>query len=446
MRIAYFSPLPPKKTGIANYSRHLAAALHEVAEVHLFDANIPPGAGPATPAAVDFVTYPDALLGLGEDDVCLYHLGNNPWYHLDIYKVLLRKPGVVVLHDTVLYFLIAGLGVGGMIKEFGLNYGIARLPELGELLETCPDGDVLRYPHPERFPFLFRALAHARAIVVHSQAAAAKVRQAGYRRDVHVIPLLCCSRTDAAPPRHDPQELRAQLGLADNDIIVGAFGFIDPTKRLVSLLRALDRARGHHPLKLLIVGEGEDPRIQGEIKRRRLEAMVLRLGFVDDQAFECYLALTDIVVNLRYPSMGESSATLIQAFAEAKPCVVTDDAWFSELPDSCVWKIRHGPQEVDDLAAALRALARDPSLRRRLGDHARRYVGLHCAPQQAAQKYLDVIRQVGLDGDGAATRNGEPDRGADTSRGRDEPDRDWVERYLLARTLAAIPTPSRADD
>jgi glycosyltransferase involved in cell wall biosynthesis len=419
MKIGYFSPLPPKKTGIAAYSAHLLAALREQADIHVMDPTL----------------CPDALPSLGDCDVALYHLGNNPWYHLDIYGVLLREPGIVVLHDTVLYYLVAGLGPGGLAKEFCLNYGLERLREFDQLVADCPDGDLLRYPHPERYPFLRRALAQARAVIVHSHAAEAAVRAAGYRGRVAVIPLL------AYPPRERQTSaelgpLRARLGLAAHEIVIGCFGFLDPTKRLISLLRAVDLVRGRWPLKLLIVGEGDEGPVQQEVNRLRLGDLVIRPGFVADEDFVRYLALADIVANLRYPSMGESSATLIQAFALARPCVVTNHAWFSELPDACVWKIRYGEGEVDDLAAALSTLASDPAHRHRLGQQAREYVEQHCTPADVARRYLDVVEDVAGRRDPAPAVP-DPGPGVDPDV---EDHGEWVRRYLVSRALRAIPT------
>ena len=429
MRIAYLSPLPPKRTGIATYSTHLLSALREIADIHVVDPTL----------------SLEMLISLNGCDASLYHLGNNPWYHLDIYKVLLRRPGIVVLHDTVLYYLIAGLGLGGMVKEFCLNYGLNRLGEFQQLLASCPDGDVLRYPHPERFPFLRRTLEQAQAIIVHSHTAEKTVRASGYRKLVRVINHLTYPSNDATLEPNELQGLRTGLGLGVHEIVIGCFGFGGATKRPIPLLRAVARLRRSYPLRVLIVGEGHDSRVEKEISRLRIGETVIRLGFVADEDFARYLALTDIVANLRYPSMGEVSGTLIRAFALGKPCVVTNDSWFSELPDTCVWKIRYGEGEVDDLVEALTTLARDPALRRRLGKYAREYAEGRCAPRDIARHYLDVVQQVVQAGDSSLATKGDLAPGEYFALSNHGDDRDWVQRYLLARTLQAIPHVDRID-
>jgi hypothetical protein len=103
------------------------------------------------------------------------------------------------------------------------------------------------------------------------------------------------------------------------------------------------------------------------------------------------MALTDILVNLRFPSMGESSATLIQALALGKPCVVTNDASFRDLPDNCVVKIDVGESEVSDLADAITALGVDLDRRASLGAAALRFVESNWSGRRIAHQFQRVI-------------------------------------------------------
>ena len=73
MRIAYFSPLPPARSGIADYSAALLTELTRHAEVTTFTER---------PASFDPAAY----------DVCLYQVGNNP-FHFAPYEMALEYPG-----------------------------------------------------------------------------------------------------------------------------------------------------------------------------------------------------------------------------------------------------------------------------------------------------------------------------------------------------------------
>jgi len=88
VKVAYYSPLPPERSGIADYSALLLPALRRRMEVEVARRRRP---------------------ALRRTDVALYHVGNNPQAHGWIVDALRRRPGVVVLHDLVLHHLVAGL-------------------------------------------------------------------------------------------------------------------------------------------------------------------------------------------------------------------------------------------------------------------------------------------------------------------------------------------------
>jgi len=390
VRLAYFSPLPPKRTGIATYSAHLAVALQHHAELDFFDPA--PAAAPLPGKAVlDYQARPGLLLTLPFYDALLYHFGNNPYYHVDMYRAFRSHPGVAVLHDTVLYYLIAGLGRGGMLREFLYNYGPERLAEFRAIEGDCPGGELLRYGAPERYPFLRRILTQAKAVIVHSETSAGLVR-AEARCPVHVVPLLAYEpMLEPGDPSVRAAE-RRRLGLGPEELVIGCFGFIGPTKRLSAVFEAVARLRDHLPCRVLIVGEGQG--LAEDIAASGIGDRVIELGFVEEARFGRLLRTIDILANLRFPSMGETSATLIQAMAGGIPSLVSDNAWFSELPDASVSKIPVGAGEADALEAALLALGRDEALRGRIARSARDYVATVCAPASVARLYAACLGET----------------------------------------------------
>src|SRR5580692_10591177 len=91
MRVAFFSPLPPSRSGIADYSETLIEHLKPLAEVEVFSG--------------DGRTFDPTRF-----DMALYHLGNNP-YHGFVYQAALQHPGVVVMHESNLHHLMADLTI-----------------------------------------------------------------------------------------------------------------------------------------------------------------------------------------------------------------------------------------------------------------------------------------------------------------------------------------------
>jgi glycosyltransferase involved in cell wall biosynthesis len=390
MKIAYFSPMPPAKTGIAAYSGHLVPALAERSEITVFSPGEYVWQPPSNCRIVDFKTEPFWLKSLPEFDRIVYHLGNNPWFHLDIYRAFLQFPGVVVLHD-VLYYLIAGLGRGGLIKEFCENYGINRIQEAWDLIDSCPDGDLLRYRQPEKYPFLQRVIKQARGIIVHNRTSADVLKSLNAEADIHIIPFLYSSgKTDQMSDDNQIQDIRRRLSVGKDGVLVGIFGFIGPTKRIGQALKAIQMFKENYPeqsIRVLIVGEGDS--IKNEISITGLQDSVSHLGYVPDQQFAIYMEAIDILINLRYPSMGESSFSLIEAMALGKPSIVTDHAFFSELPDDAVLKVSYGEKEIKEIFSALERLILNKNDRLCLGSAARSYLENHCAPDKVSAAFLE---------------------------------------------------------
>ena len=146
MKVAYYSPLPPERSGIADYSALLVPALGRLVDVELVRR------GRTRPVAAD---------------VALYHIGNDPEAHGWIVDALERRPGVVVLHDFVLHHLVAGLTLG---RKDGRAYLRAMEREAGIpgrlLAHGVLEGRVLPpwETRPEEFPLAGSVLADATAL------------------------------------------------------------------------------------------------------------------------------------------------------------------------------------------------------------------------------------------------------------------------------------------
>src|SRR5207237_4386717 len=142
------------------------------------------------------------------------------------------------------------------------------------------------------------------------------------------------------------------------DRVIGLFGFLTSAKRSDIVLAAFAQARARDArLRLLVVGE---PAPNVDIAAFQRDGVTFT-GYVDDEEFAAYFAAVDRLVNLRYPTAGETSGTLIRAFEAGKPVAVSDYAQFAEFPDDCVTKIAFGEHAIDDLADFFLREIDDPS-------------------------------------------------------------------------------------
>ena len=182
MRVAFFSPLPPSKSGIADYSEALLTHLSPLAELDTFATAADPGAA----------------------DIALYQIGNNS-HHDFVYETALRHPGVVVLHEANLHHLLADLTIkrgdwDAYLREVEHDAGPDALAYARRVkaLEVGPDYD--------NVPMLRRILESARGVIVHSRFMVEQVRAAGFSGPLARIP------HGAWIPANSRMEYRDRLG------------------------------------------------------------------------------------------------------------------------------------------------------------------------------------------------------------------------------------------
>ncbi len=364
MKVAYYSPMPPSHSGIADYSALLLPALRErIDEIVLAEP------GKRAPAA----------------DISLYQIGNNPEAHGWIVDALRKRPGVVVLHELVLHHLISGITLGrgdgrayldAMERDFGIP---GRLIGLGVLDNLLP---LIWETQPERFPLTGTILDLATGLIVHSAYVERGVREAGYGGPVWRIPHPAWPEAAVTPePLH-------------GDPLVGCFGHLNINKRIPALLEAFSLLRMEHPgARLLLVGEATE-RFDLD---RRLERLgiggdaLIREHRVSEQRFESLMAACDVLVNLRSPTMGETSGSVIRGLALGKPMLVSDVGWFAELPDGVALKIPVDDYEVRTIAAALELAASHAD---ELGANARAYIRTEHDLGAAAASYAKALEEA----------------------------------------------------
>ncbi len=399
--IAFISPLLPKRTGIALYSHHLINALQSaLAERHdelvVFDDDV----SDTNAYQTDYRAH-EILSLIFESSrrkkysQYIYNFGNNPYYHLPMLQLLREQPGIVVLHDTVLYYLIAGQGLGGLWQALAQESTSPTIRTLNEIRDDNVEHDILRYSSPAKHPLLREVLSSTNSIVVHSNMAKQQVLRAGFSGTIHQVALIDYQQTptvDAALIGNsaiiDLLKEKEHLGT----FVIGMFGFGGETKRSQSIFKALSSLTYElkSRIKLLIIGNDH---YQADINQIGISDLVLNIGYVSDSDYDQSMALCDLIINLRYPSMGETSAVQIQAMSAQKASIVSDYGWFGELSNDVAHKITVGEQEVDELRQAITRMVRDEKYRFSLARAAKDYVNKHHSPTHVARQWMGIIAE-----------------------------------------------------
>jgi glycosyltransferase involved in cell wall biosynthesis/SAM-dependent methyltransferase len=361
VKLAFFSPLPPAKSGIADYSAALLDHLKRYAEIEAFSSR---------PTHFDPAAF----------DAIVYQLGNNP-HHTFVYEMAIEYPGVIVLHEANLHHLIADLTIArgnwdAYLDQVELNAGAEALEYARRhvrTLERGPDYDI---------PMVKPLLARSRGAIVHSAAVESELRTLGYEGPIAKIP------HGAWLVDADRMKYRAKLGLNERTPLIGIFGFLKPYKRIAESLRAFSRLLKVQPdARMILVGEAH-AELPLDSMISNFSGEVRHIGFAPIEDFNGYLGACDIVLNLRYPTLGESSGTLLRALGMGKAVIVSDVGSFREYPDTICLKAPVDASEEDHLFEFLNLLVSRPEIARALGARARQWVERECNWDLVAQRYV----------------------------------------------------------
>ena len=411
MRLAFFSPVPPAATGIADYSADLLTLLAGRHQIDLFHdqeevdrSRLPPGVG-VSPAAHFARQHRERPY-----DLTVYQMGNGP-AHAFLYECLSRVPGLLVLHDLVLHhsraahFLEAEPVRAWRLDPASRAAREAARPWLRqwreELSYTHPQrgerlfqvqlgtvGDLLPYAYP-----MFRIPAEAsRSVAVHNRFMAEAVRDEVPGADVVCVP------QPVAAEAVDPAAVaavRRRLGLAEGDVVVGAFGLQTPEKRVETVARAVKRTATDHPgIRLLIAGPVPDrARLAAQLERAGVAERSIVTGRLPLEELALHMEAADIVVHLRYPTARETSAALLRVLAQGRPTVISDLAHQDEFPDDTVVRIDVTDEE-SEVTRALRHMAGNSAGRRALGARAADYVRREYDPARTREAWEKVLERT----------------------------------------------------
>jgi SAM-dependent methyltransferase/glycosyltransferase involved in cell wall biosynthesis len=393
MHLAYFSPLNPQPSGISDYSEELLPFLGAEADITLFVDGFEPSNQQIRSRFTyhNYGRHPAVLQTLGEYDAIVYHMGNDHRYHTGMLEVARQHPGIIVFHDFALQDFFFGLAQvrGRMeiyLEEIAACHGYDATREAAESIERGRTPPLLA--RPTDFPLNCRLARSAEGIIVHSEWS--RVR---FAKNAPAVPVRRI-KMPIKPPLESHAFLEA-IDTATRVVQIANFGLITPGKGIEQALRALSCLKANHDFHYTLVGEPNSFfDVRGLVREYDMEDRVTITGRVTLEEFEQRIAATDIALNLRERTVGETSASLCRIMAAGVPAIVFDVGAFSELPGDAVVKIEHGEHADALLLAYLRRLIEDQNLRERIGQNARSHILTEHNIEQGAAGYLAFIRDV----------------------------------------------------
>lgn len=397
LSLGVVTPLPPSRSGISDYVVDLAPAMARHADiVYLHDVR-------ESAALTGLDVQPETLLPeiAPQCDALLYHMGNSA-FHCGMYAHLRRFTGFTVLHDYNLTGMLwhihqTNLPLGiRFTEELAHQYGATEAAQVEKRLRA-KEWEIAKLPTHGYYGNR-RIFSRSLGVVLHSEWAMAKAK-ADFG---DLCPLLHMPMPMPLPAQSIPETKRAArqaLKLPENHFLIAVPGFVHAVKRPFEILNAFAELLKKHPQALLMYCGSTEyllEDLEGEIQRLGLKDKVRMTGYLTMDDFYRYIEAADLCINLRYPSNGETSASVLRIMAQGKPVIVTDIDSFADYPGEIVLKVPP-PDKGNDTEATARLfieLADNPARLQALGDGCREYVANYHDPDIVAGNLVSFMQDV----------------------------------------------------
>jgi glycosyltransferase involved in cell wall biosynthesis len=195
-------------------------------------------------------------------------------------------------------------------------------------------------------------------------------------------------------------DVRAELGLNVDEILVGFTGTFGPWHGVLALAEAIARTPAHSKLRYLLIGAGSlRPEVERIVAAAGKSDRVIFAGVVDHERVPTLLDACDILVSPHVP-MADGSAffgsptKLFEYMAMGKAIVASRLGQIGDVLGDNETALLVEPGNVDELAAAIEKLSQDPSSRTRLGAAAREAAIARHTWDLNAGRVLDAYRAL----------------------------------------------------
>lgn len=394
LRMAFVSPLPPEKSGIADYSAELLRDLGAHFEIDLFTT--------AARVTDDYLSssfriFPAKELKTrkAEYDIVVYQVGNSD-FHAHMFDLMNSVPGVVVLHDFYLS------GVMAHINAYGGGASRALNGMLNAGGTAVIEGWKYRGRHEALFdsPCNESVFESALGVIVHSKHSLellAHYKPEGVSAPVYLVPHLR-QVNPGASDASAKSNAREALKIDADEVVVCSFGHLAETKCIETIISGFDnlcRGRNHRfRMRLVFAGNlasGEyADKVKSLLNSVGCSDRVNITGFLDEGDYRRWLLAADMAIQLRQNTRGETSGAVLDCMSCGVPVIVNDYAGFKDYPADCVHFIATVPS-VDGVSSALAHLADSLDVRRQLGEKSKSYLQDNHHPVKIAAGYRDAI-------------------------------------------------------
>jgi glycosyltransferase involved in cell wall biosynthesis len=404
-RMAMLTPLPPCKSGIADYNAQFLPYLSEHFDIDLFVDGYA-CSEISINSAFRIFDAQDFRKTAAAYDVILYEFGNSE-YHNYMLQLLEEFPGVVGLHDAYLSGMIGH--VSGLFGKRGREHPEwRRFPQ--EMLYSHGSGARRHFApvqaNPDAIgaamidlPCTKRVIDQAIGVISHSRfnlQLAHQLYPQGWLAPYRIIPQMIRAHSLGNPIEN--KAFRTAKGFGEDDFIITTFGHIAWNKCGDRLLKAFVRPElaGDRRVHLVFAGElAKDSfglSLENSIQKSGLRDRIRITEYLSEEDYKSYLRISDVAVQLRMKSRGGTPRGVLDCMSNGLPVVLNNEASYEDYPDDVVVKLSANP-EPEEIAAAIARLQKNPDLRKMVGDRGNLHVRKHHDPSRIAAEYAGAIHE-----------------------------------------------------
>ena len=388
-RLAFVSPLPADRTGVANYASEL---LRELGCYYTIDCVIN-GTTVDDPWIVANFSLRDVdyfLSNSDQYDYVVYQFGNSE-FHAHMFDLLAVVPGVVVLHDFFLSGVLDWLGNVGrrpkkhFLQQLYLTHGLPALAYLER------EG---RHAAADRYAANQVVFTNAHGVIVHSQWSIDHAREI-YGESI-ADKMIRVPHLRALSPLESKLDARRKLGIDADAFVISTFGFVAETKFGDSLAQAWAQSAAGQAAGSALVFVGDHPpgtwgeQFEELVEKLSGDCAISVTGYTDRRQYELYLAATDVAVQLRRQTRGETSGAVLDCMGAGLPLIVNAHGPAAEIDPEIVLKLPEA-FTVEELAQAIDRLFVDLDYRNSLAVAAREEMFVRHHPRVVGETVRDAI-------------------------------------------------------
>lgn len=390
--LAWVSPMPPDRTGIAEYANSLVPGLIDHYDITVITDSNYTAKMHGVKATRNSMWF--RRNGWRFEQIC-YHIGNSP-YHLEIVESLKVWPGAVVMHEVYIGDLMYKISKRGssdrqwlqsLYQTDGYQALMASATEHGAPQRTL-----------QEFACNGELIERSLGVIVHSQHAENMIRK-NVVKDANlliaVVPM--CRQKRELPNR---EYARNKLGLDQDTLLICSFGMTGEAKMSVEIAKAWKKTAVRimgDKTKLSFVGANDSgsygEKLKAQLDQNYSANCIEITGWISDKIYNYYLAACDISIQIRAASRGETSAAIYDVLCAGIPTIANKHGSMAELPKEHTVFISARPNEAEIQAALEKLVASNRTERERL-KHILPSLWLKQSPAAGSQSYVDSLKAI----------------------------------------------------